>query len=103
MIRRGCVALALLSTVLSGVTALAGPMTIELQEVPAVLKLPAPENENRIVTIIVRGDSPSEVWVARTAMFVIPKLFRWREIGEFQKHGAFCRGNRNSQSTWARL
>ena len=47
MIRFGRVALALLSTALTGIAS-AAPVTIELQDVPAKLALPAASEENRL-------------------------------------------------------
>jgi len=42
-------------------------LNIELQGVPDSLALPMDAGQNRIVTVVIRGGTPTAVWAARTA------------------------------------
>jgi hypothetical protein len=44
----------------------AAPLTIELDNVPSKLSLPAGSGENDFITAVVRGETPARVWLARS-------------------------------------
>jgi hypothetical protein len=46
--------------------AAAAPLTIELDNVPPKLSLPAGAGENEFITAVVRGQAPARVWLARS-------------------------------------
>src|SRR5438067_223447 len=50
------------------------PLMIELSNVPNELKLPASSYDNIFVTAVIRGTSPADVWLARSAdaKFTVP-------------------------------